>query len=275
MSVLDTLPPEAKAMLGRLGIDPRDVDYVGRAWNLKRRVPKIVLRDGTMYILDIDLGEAFEAVETSFVPMDNDYGIENCESLEGEPIYELYEAYYEELQYYGNGFTLLIPLSNGVVVAVRGQYLDNTVVYTVPVDDLSDDEYEEVKRWLDRNRLSVWSLFGGYRWRPSDAYRGVYTHRGDVKEWEKVFEGWVSTFAGGDRVLRRLSEIERLRTSDLPSYPVLFAFPRSSNITVAYFDVWVPKGMKEDFLRLVGAEEGAEGFDLDDGHWYRAVAADS
>ena len=240
-------------------------------WNLKRYVTEIYAVDkSTSLILDVDAGEIYVEYGDDYIPFEEDYYYENLEDLNGKRILNLFNTYFEELKYYGNGFSIILPLSTGKVIAIRGKFIDNTVFYTLPLDELDENEKNELIKWLDKNRLTVWNLFKTYTWRPIDLLRGYSEGANETETWEKVVDGWVS-WSCSSKIIEKLSDYETLRANDYTDYPVLFVFPRNTNILVTYFDVYVPKGKKEHFKEFLGIPKELDEIDLDKGYYIRTI----
>jgi len=245
-------------------------------WNLVREVPALYVNEngGGMYIIfDIDSMDVF--VEDCVISFSDDWDYENPFRLDNlAPIYEIPEAYYEELMTYGNALSFIVKLSSGAVVAIRGRFLGNTLLLKLPVDDLGDDEFDELVKLLSDEYLKeIAEICKSYTWVLSDAYRGCYQA---VKEpqcqFKKVIEGWVAIGDYSDRVINRLASLDRLELpiEDYPDCPVLLVFPRSSNVCVTYFDVYVPTDKAKYFLQWLNAV-GYESFDLKHGHYVRVL----
>jgi len=210
-------------------------------------------------------GDVYDGV---YATLDSDY--EKFITLDGREIEATIPySYYEELQYYGNKFRLVVKLREfGTVVPVSGDFLDNTVRFYYPVDDLSDSELEALEKLLFDSGLleKVLEVFRTYRWVPM-GFCGYY-EGSSTGVFTKVVEGWVALGTTTD-LIKYLSEFEKLKlpSEDYPDYPVLFVFPSSSNICVQYFDVYVPTEHVNDFRSRLRVEKNHEEFNYSKGIW--------
>lgn len=239
----------------KLGRDPEEVE-VYYYWNLNEEVPYIWARiDGEEKCFLVGEEEEFEEVEcdeVGYVYPSDTFDYDNYELLNGEPIPAPIPSWVlEELNTYGNPFVILVYLkevnpSLDTFVRIRGSFLDKTVWYFIPYDDLEDEEAEAVEEWLRQKRVSVWNILESYVWIPL-GYRGYQDLKEQPEQWTRVVEGWVG-IGCGDPVIGFLDKLSKLEVDELPDFSVVFVFPRSSNICVVYFDVFVPKGKERAFI---------------------------
>jgi len=198
------------------------------------------------------------------------YDYENYEDLEGDPIEAgIPYCYIEELSYYGNHFSLILPFTH-CVIKIKGTFIDNTVRYFIPLDDIDRETEEELYVWLNNNKKRIWNIFKKYDWKRVDLWRGHYESENETEGYVKVLEGWT----GGtmDEFIRKLADMANMKAEDYPDYEVLFVHPQSSNICVQYFDVWVPKNRKNEFmefLRKLGLKDNEV---YKEGLWYRVIS---
>ena len=164
---------------------------------------------------------------------------------------------------------LILPVpSTSTLVKITGNFIDNTVYYSVPIhSDLSDSEVSYIYKWLEDRKSELWSILKSYTWMPTDAYRGHYESAERAGRWVRVAEGWIGVGCGGDEIIRKLADICELKVH--VDFPIFFVFPRSSNVAVTYFDVYVEEENAEKLKRILGVRETTDKLDLDRGFWIR------
>lgn len=171
---------------------------------------------------------------------------------------------YEELTTYGNRFSLIIETEK-YYYKVRGMFLDK-IVYMLMPEILDDEEYEEVVGKVRELMPDLLGVLGSYVWHPIDRYRGMYIPKKTKGRFIQVVEGWASTEA--DENVRRLAKVANME-EDPPVTPILFVYPRSSNLMVTYFDVYVLEEDVDKFVKWFGK---VDSFSLTEGYYVKTVA---
>jgi len=145
---------------------------------------------------------------------------------------------------YANTFRVLL---DGKVVA-HGYFIDDVMMFC-------DFDKKKFKPLLK----DVLKVIREYKWVNIDAFRGYYDAERETGGWVKVADGWVGW---GTLLDGSLTFIKNLYDAKLKTdFPVIFILPRSSNVAVQYFSVWVKKQHVDRFKEIAG-EALADEFSL-------------
>jgi len=216
--------------------------------NLKlERMPMLIidLEDGGQKHLIYDplYGTAYEVNDFEYVSDTLDYW--NIDSL--DPNIDYFELPYsevEELQYYGNRFDVIFD-AGGYCLKIGGIFLDKVVAYEVPDEVFAQDLEDDVIRIINE----IKAILATYSFKHVDPWRGYYEGK-SAGGFIKVVEGWIG-LGSSDPAVEKLAKVHKLE-EEPPCTPILFVFPRSSNVCVTYFDVYVRKSDVEKFKNWFG-----------------------
>jgi len=214
-----------------------------------------VIVDGACYIYD---PESDEVVAVELETSTNEFDYRNLESLDPKiSQFNLISGELEALRWYGNRF-VLIMIIGGCAIAIRGAFLGKVIEYVIQEELLEAMEKDQSLSNRVTNEIErVKAVAASYSWKPTDRWRGRYESENIVAEYVKVLTGWMDWIS--PRLYTRLcgKETEKLvKLLNLESKPpctsILFIYPRSSNIVVMYFDVFVPKDQVQSFKNWFG-----------------------
>jgi len=203
-----------------------------------------VIVDDTCYIYDPELDEVVaEEVERSTDEFDE----HNLESLDPKiSQFNLTRGALEVLRYGGNRFVLIIE-----GYAIRGAFLDKVIEYFIPRELLEAMDKEPSLGNRVANEIErVKAVATSYRWKPTDQWRGHYESENAINDYVKVVTGWIG-LGSYDEDIEKLAKVSNLE-AEPPCAPMLFVFPRSTNVLVTYFDVFVPKDQVQSFKNWFG-----------------------
>ena len=244
--------------------------YITRYWDLEEYLPCVEIYEKNdesepikVFGYDKDNGKFVDMTEDIEDGISGffEFGYVGFLRLDGEEIGTIIpNSYYYELCNYGNTFQLLLPYE-GKVYSITGYFLDNTVMFDFKECESDKDLEKEFERVLPH----VLEVLRGYYEEPLDAWRSLYRYSGNPKYFTKVVEGWVSILAG-DEVIMKLSDVSKMKIKF--NFPILFVFPRCSNVCVTYFDVFVPKEKVNEFKEKLKLER-TDKIDLSEGFWYK------
>jgi len=103
-------------------------------------------------------------------------------------------------------------------------------------------------------------IMQSYGWKPIDPWRGHYeAKRTKVSNMVMALTGWHDAFSPSEYSERLKDLLETIT-------PIVMVYPRSSNVCVCYFDVWVPIHLARAVQRSVLGEERKEVFS-----WSRGI----
>lgn len=169
------------------------------------------------------------------------------------------DATAEEIEEWGNTLSIILPDPDDAHKAykVLGYFLNVRKWF---IDEYRSDIDDYVEEWLTYHVRDLRRLIYRYTYQRTDAYRGVYVSKSDsVGRWKMVVSGWVAMLSG-DNALKALSDYEALRWHG-KYVPTIFVFPRSSNVAVAYFDVWTTHPITfKKMLELKPGDYEGEGY---------------
>jgi len=132
---------------------------------------------------------------------------------------------------------------------------ERTVVYQYWTD------IEDARKLMDAVYLSE-EIMKTYTWQPSGRYTGAYQPKEDRVEydgvpWERAIRAWAALMAAGEPIKRINKLIARAQAKRL-DFPIVVVFPRSSNVAVAYMDLWAPTEHKAAVQKaILGEKEDA------------------
>jgi len=253
----------------------KNIEIAGRyeviyIWDLEDKRPCILLED-KIYVPDASLRELEDVEDVDFFEYSSDDLVyPTCDEIlvdmSGKEIeYPLLCDDYEDLvQGYTNVFTVIVPIKvsqKTVFVKVKGSFLSNTVY--IPPLYLDDEDVERaVEKWIDKNLNRILEVLSSYGWVAIDLWRGYYEGSDETESFVKVIDGWYG-WGSYHPLLELLSDIYNLKKVP-PEFPILFVFPRNSNVCAYYYDIYVPQDKKEEFFKHLEEKCKERGIKLED-----------
>jgi len=133
-----------------------------------------------------------------------------------------------------------------------------TVIYHYVEDVDPEDRIGDIVKLLE-------AIMRTYTWQPSSPYTGAYQPReGQVQvdgtTWVRAIRAWAAIGAEGKPV-EVINELIRLAKAGALDFPIIVAYPRSSNVAVAYLDIWVRERDRSKLQKMI-----PEGFSLSEGY---------
>ena len=143
---------------------------------------------------------------------------EEGEGFVCEGCLEALDTYGNRLTYYRNGEKFLIIAFN-------------EKIYDYLITDEADEDFE-----LNSDLMNpIEDIMRSYYWKRSDPWRGHYEPKeNEVGGWHRVIEGWNDAFYESEAVKLAKKIVAEAEEA-------ILVFPRSSNICVVYYDLWLPK----------------------------------
>jgi len=142
-------------------------------------------------------------------------------------------------------FDIIFYNGSGHPLKISGTLLRRGIKYTIPAEILDPNTREEIEKVIDE----VKKVLATYSYEPVDPWRGYYKGE-SAGDFVKVVEGWVG-LGSSDPSIEKLAKLHKLKETP-PCSPILFVFPRSSNVCVTYFDVYVRKDDVHEFRKWFG-----------------------
>ena len=136
-----------------------------------------------------------------------------------------------------------------------------SVVFDEDMYFFDAEEYEDFDN-LPKVMELLEKIMKTYMCRHVDAWRILYESKADVvDDWVRAVEGWNDSFCSSTYVERVKEVMENIK-------PNILVFPRSSNICVVYYNLWVRKEKARLVQNLTIPE--AEHFNLTKGTYIKA-----
>jgi len=222
-------------------------------WNIDlEKMPMLVigLEDGGQKYLvyNPSYDEVYE--EDDFMGVSDYLDCWNLDSL--DPNIDYFELPYSEVREldYGNRFSVILD-NEDYYLKIAGAFLGKVVAYEVPESVFNAFSISEANLAGNILRIidEIKPVLATYTFKRVDPWRGHYEGR-SAGNFVKVVEGWIG-LGSSDPAVEKLSKVHKL-DEDPPCTPMLFVFPRSTNICVTYFDVYVRRGDVHKFRRWFG-----------------------
>ena len=122
----------------------------------------------------------------------------------------------------------------GNKLVYRDEHGRISVVFDEDMYFFDAEEYEDFDN-LPKIMERLEKIMKMYEWKNTDGWRGFYESRADVVDgWVRAVEGWNDSFGSSTYVERVKEVLENIK-------PNIIVFPRSSNLCVVYYDLWVRK----------------------------------
>jgi len=150
----------------------------------------------------------------------------------------------------------------GNTLVYRDEYGEVRVVFDEHMYFFSAERYENLDG-INKVMELLERIMKLYTWKSTDAWRGHYNASNDeVDGWVKAVEGWNDSFTPSKYTERVNEVVEVIK-------PNIIVFPRSSNLCVVYYDLWV-KEERGNLIKQLIVPEG-EAFDFSRGVYCRAL----